>query len=96
VFGVRPRSENTRHECFVMDASVLVQTTETAEMDDARQLRLTPVRRLLARRDAAVSGSSGVCARVRPDQASGGEAKSKRTLAKLCPEVSRQAAQREG
>jgi hypothetical protein len=34
VFDVRPRSENTRHECFVMDASVSVKTAETAEMDE--------------------------------------------------------------
>jgi hypothetical protein len=34
VFDVRQRSENTRHECFVMDASVSVKTAETAEMDD--------------------------------------------------------------
>jgi hypothetical protein len=32
VFGVRPRSENTRHECLVVDASVSVKTAETAEM----------------------------------------------------------------
>ncbi len=37
VFGVRPRSENTRHECFVVDASVSVKTAETAEMDEFRK-----------------------------------------------------------
>ena len=32
--GVRPRSSNARHECFVMDASVLAKTAETAELDE--------------------------------------------------------------
>lgn len=36
VFGVRPCSENTRHECFVMDASVSLKIAETAEMDDTQ------------------------------------------------------------
>jgi hypothetical protein len=27
-------SANARHECFVVDASVSVRTTETAEMDE--------------------------------------------------------------
>jgi hypothetical protein len=34
VFGVRPRSARPRHECFFMDASMSVQTAETAEIDD--------------------------------------------------------------
>ena len=45
VFGVRPRSENTRHECFVMDASVSVKTAETAELDDYQSLAAPVVRR---------------------------------------------------
>jgi hypothetical protein len=37
VSGVRPRSANARHECFVVDASVSVKTAETAEMDEERK-----------------------------------------------------------
>jgi hypothetical protein len=33
-----PRSENTRHECFVVDASVSVKIAETAEMAE-KQVR---------------------------------------------------------
>src|SRR5271166_3812792 len=37
VSGVRPRSANARHECFVVDASVSVKTAETVELDDQQQ-----------------------------------------------------------
>lgn len=50
----RATSTNARHECFVMDASVLVRTDETAEMDEeqksvalSRSLRFDPVPRAL-------------------------------------------------
>jgi hypothetical protein len=36
VAGVRPRSARARHERFVTDASVSVNTAETAEMDELR------------------------------------------------------------
>jgi hypothetical protein len=36
VSGVRPRSANARHECFVMDASVSLKTAETAELDETQ------------------------------------------------------------
>jgi len=41
VAGVRPRSARARHEHFVMNGSVSVNTAETAEMDEtgARRLR---------------------------------------------------------
>jgi hypothetical protein len=42
VFAVRPRPENTRHECFVVDASVSVKIAETAEMDDEQQRSAAP------------------------------------------------------
>jgi hypothetical protein len=34
--GVRLRSPNARHECFVMDASVSVKAAETTELDELR------------------------------------------------------------
>ena len=36
VFVMRPTSENTRHECFVVDASASVKTAETVEMDETQ------------------------------------------------------------
>ena len=36
----RATSANAPHECFVMDASVSVRTTETAEMGDRGAARL--------------------------------------------------------
>ena len=50
VFGVRPRSESTRHECFVVDASLSVKTAGTAEMDE-EEARDQPTTTLLLPRD---------------------------------------------
>src|ERR1039457_6286948 len=44
-----------RHECFVMDATVSVKAAETAELDDDQARRPWTARRLLTRRNAAVS-----------------------------------------
>jgi hypothetical protein len=55
VSGVRPRSANARHECFVMHASVTVKTAETAELDD-----LQPPRRPLGRRSLRPGESRSV------------------------------------
>ena len=68
VSGVRPRSANGRHECFVMDASVSVRTAETAEMDEAQARRPRPGRRLLALHIATVWSPAGVSAPSRPEQ----------------------------
>jgi hypothetical protein len=47
VSSARPRSLDTPHECFVMDASVSVKTAETAEIDETRSSALAPNLRLL-------------------------------------------------
>jgi hypothetical protein len=54
VSGVRPRSANARHECFVMDASVSVKAAETAETDEAQSSGAVP-RSLLLIEKASVS-----------------------------------------
>ena len=46
VSGERAKSANARHECFVMDASVSVNTAETVELDDQQQ-SARPRQRLL-------------------------------------------------
>jgi hypothetical protein len=69
VSGERAKSANTRHECFVMDASVSVKTAETAELDDLEQPAPTAPRLLhrpgeservaSVRRDASTSSKGG-------------------------------------
>jgi hypothetical protein len=72
VSGVRPRSANARHECFFMDASVSVETAETAEMDDSRASRLALARLLLSDGEASVLRFGARTSARRPMRASGG------------------------
>jgi hypothetical protein len=51
-----------------MVASVSVKAAETAELDDREVPATTTASRLLTRRNAAVSGSTRVSARLRPEE----------------------------